>query len=471
MLYVRSLLVAGLSVSAFVACSSTPGGSPTETPEEAGTPRADGGSDGEAPLVTPPGQVSIRVDQARMTSSSALQLSVTVGIGVGGGALPLDPNFFSLKTDDGVLHSKPTSSAQTWWVDGTSPSSTAKLLPGESFKNWRLTFSDVTYGGAAPTELIIKAPSGDVNKPILTATASVSLEKCSSCGAGKCTYLDRDPQNCGECGTRQDPSDPTKTMCKNGQFQCSTGLSSCTTQPASYPGERWVTCVDLQSSNVHCGSCGRANRDPSNAVCQGGQIVCRNSARTECNGLCVDLQTDLNNCGSCGNVVASRARCTAGTPTCIYSEQSICGDECVNLLYDNNNCGACGVQVPQGTTCSGGNLACAYTDETVCSMACVKLKTDVKNCGTCGKVCGSGASCLNGNCAITAQSPWRTGTSCRAVCRQAGLSCSGPSDVELASIAYARNSTADCDVDLANATWNFGDGSTYRAVKAYCRCQ
>ena len=452
MLYIRSLLVAGLGFAAFVACSSTPGGSAIDTPEEAGATNADGGgSDVDAPLVTPPGQVSLRVEQARMTSSSALQLSVSVGVGLGGGALPLDPNFFSLKTDDGVLHSKPTSSAQSWWVDGTSPSSSAKLLPGESFKSWRLTFSDVNYGGATPTELIIKAPSGDVNKPILTASASVSLEKCSSCAAGKCTYLDRDPENCGECGTRQDPSGPATMTCKDGQFLCSTGLSACTTQPASQPSERWVTCVDLQSSNRHCGSCGRENRDPSRAVCQGGKIVCRSSGSTECNGLCVDLQTSQQNCGSCGNEVPSGARCTAGTPTCIYEWQSICGDKCVDLSNDANNCGACGVKIPQGTTCRDGNVACSYTDETVCSMACVKLKTDVKHCGTCGNACAAGASCLNGNCVITAQSPWRTGTSCRAVCRQAGLSCSGPSDAELASTAYSRNPKAGCEIHLENA--------------------
>lgn len=389
MLHVRSLLVAGLGFAAFVACSSTPGGSPTETPDEAGTTRADGGdsddADEDAPLVTPPGQVSIRVDQARMTSSSALQLSVTVGIGVGGGALPLDPNFFSLKTDDGVLHSKPTSSAQTWWVDGTSPLSTAKLLPGESFKNWRLTFSDVTYGGAAPTELIIKAPSGDVNKPILTATTSVSLEKCSSCDAGTCTYLDRDVENCGKCGMERDNlyGVTQPTACVRGVFQCASALSLCV----------------------------RGNEGA-------GQTLAS----------CADLQTDRDNCGSCGSKIPYDTRCSSGKPVCADSSRSMCDGMCVNLASDNRHCGACGVRVPNGASCVNGTPVCNQRGDSLCSNSCVDLKDDRSNCGACGSVCASGKSCTSGVCAtpVTASSPWSTGGTCDDVCSSRGMTCAGP---------------------------------------------
>lgn len=62
----------------------------------------------------------------------------------------------------------------------------------------------------------------------------------------------------------------------------SPGLSCCNLGGGAHE------CVDLDSSNDNCGSCG---------------ITCDVEAGNGCcSGTCVDPATDINNCGTCGNV-------------------------------------------------------------------------------------------------------------------------------------------------------------------------
>ncbi|MDH5638509.1 MAG: hypothetical protein OEZ04_08460 [Nitrospinota bacterium] len=69
-------------------------------------------------------------------------------------------------------------------------------------------------------------------------------------------------------------------------------------------------CVDLQTNDYNCGSCG--NACPTGESCWAG--ICGNSCaagRTLCNGVCVDVQTDAQNCGACGTT------CVAPTNSCV----------------------------------------------------------------------------------------------------------------------------------------------------------
>ena len=55
-------------------------------------------------------------------------------------------------------------------------------------------------------------------------------------------------------------------------------------------------CVDLRSSEAHCGACGNACR--AGRACKAG--LCCKGRESACDGACVDLEKDDENCGICG---------------------------------------------------------------------------------------------------------------------------------------------------------------------------
>ena len=387
----RWTLVFCAFASSVVACSSEPSASPGSPRGEKRTSDGDagGGTSSEhdaAPLPARAGGLSIRVEQARLTSSNSLQIAVTVSVGEGAPAVLLNPEYFSLKTDDGLLHTKPTYSATRWWIDGTSPAATSKLLPGQTLQSWRLTFDDVRYGGASPVQLYLKVPSGDVASPRLTASASITLEACRSCSDGTCTYLDRDDGNCGICGMKAGWATDTAPapVCVGGAFQCAANLRACPS---------------------------RTDRMRS---------------------WCVDLQTSADHCGACDNSLTPGAQCMNGEVGCSDSRQVLCAGSCTNLLASRVHCGACGVSIPYDATCENGVPRCQSQSHTVCGNACVSLATNGAHCGACGNVCDAAARCKNAVCITekqTASPAWRDGNpaTCDELCAASGLLCFGPS--------------------------------------------
>ncbi len=71
-----------------------------------------------------------------------------------------------------------------------------------------------------------------------------------------------------------------------------------------------------------------------------------------CGTSCVDLQTNNSNCGTCGHACTSGNTCQAGVCAC-PTGQTDCGT-CVNLQTSKANCNACGTACPGTQTCSGG---------------------------------------------------------------------------------------------------------------------
>lgn len=181
------------------------------------------------------------------------------------------------------------------------------------------------------------------------------------------------------------------------------------------------SCVDVNSNNNNCGSCGHAC--PSGEVCDNG--LCEwdcSSDKTSCASGCADLQTDENNCGACGDACAAGETCTDGAcvvtgPTCASGETN-CSGTCVDTQTDNNNCSTCGNACASGFICEAGlckEITIApitipiptfcFTPYGMCSGVCVNLDTDPDNCGTCGKKCSwFFPMCCGGRCVATSTS-------------------------------------------------------------------
>jgi len=76
------------------------------------------------------------------------------------------------------------------------------------------------------------------------------------------------------------------------------------------------SCVDTQSSLLHCGGCGAACAP--GLACDTGQCVCGGGGKL-CGSSCVDTATDDANCGGCGQACGAGEACVAGTCQCVAS--------------------------------------------------------------------------------------------------------------------------------------------------------
>jgi len=128
-----------------------------------------------------------------------------------------------------------------------------------------------------------------------------------------------------------------------------------------------------------------------------------------CDGACVDVRTSNIHCGACGEVcdTDSGFACLSGACACASVSATICDDVCVETDTDTDHCGAC------GEVCDPVN------GETCCSGVCTEIGT-VDNCTTCGDVCDTGAfevcqgaggcaspqaACVNGQGWVTSDTP------------------------------------------------------------------
>lgn len=269
----RSVLIALPLVT--LACGS---GSSASVPlADASVPLADaGGGNAEESGLAAPGQLGLRVEQARQhragtKADSEFLVAVTLANGKGGAPVPLTAAFFKLRVKSGLLKTPSVASGEALWVDGKTPDMTDLLAGGASFGPWILSFS-IDASTDVPVELTFEAPSaslgdatvGDARK----ATAAVTLEKCTECreptgtptqSPSVCTYLDRDLLHCGACtvvdGSHFGVYGGAPGSCSAGVYTCSSGTTACATDAGRADGNAYMGCFDLANSVQHCGKC------------------------------------------------------------------------------------------------------------------------------------------------------------------------------------------------------------------------
>jgi hypothetical protein len=203
------------------------------------------------------------------------------------------------------------------------------------------------------------------------------------------------------------PPPPTPDATSDGGTDASAPMDGTMDAPSCAAGQLLcgARCIDVSTSNDHCGACG--NACASGQRCAMGACVAAMACpegQTDCGGACVDTKTNAAHCGACGNPCAAGQSCAAGqcAATPCGAGEVRCGASCVNTQSDVNHCGACGAMCPMGQMCAAGacvpaTVVCSGT-QTNCSGVCVELATSRDHCGACGRACASGQSCAASNC-------------------------------------------------------------------------
>lgn len=192
--------------------------------------------------------------------------------------------------------------------------------------------------------------------------------------------------------------------------------ASCPANTSMCGGE----CVTLDRDPINCGACG--------TVCGAGEVCAAGTCVTSCQSdeafctpdtgpsYCARLASDNDDCGQCGVACGDGTACHEGvcTTTC-GAGQSRCDDAdagtsyCADLASDNASCGACGHSCDAGLVCSGG--ACVPScgaGQLACGGGCVDPATSMQHCGasdscdvdagTAGTACARGQACSGGVC-------------------------------------------------------------------------
>ncbi len=157
--------------------------------------------------------ISLRVVVARQrrmpNTSEPLVLLATLSNESGGTELALDPGLFSLQLASGARvapRSAVPGPLEAPWVTGASPATGATLAAAGTFASWPLAFDVDAYQDAPISLHYATRPAQD--QEVRRASSTVTLQSCSACDA-ECTYLESDPQHCGEC-------DLSYETCENG---------------------------------------------------------------------------------------------------------------------------------------------------------------------------------------------------------------------------------------------------------------
>lgn len=268
------------------------------------------------------------------------------------------------------------------------------------------------------------------------AAGGSSPEGCPSGSTecdGVCVNTDSDNANCGTCGNACGESE----ACSEGSctLACPGGWDDCD-----------GACVNTDIDREHCGQCD--NGCDAGQVCDGGgtcAATCQ-AGRVDCGGSCIDPDTDETFCGAgpdCsvdpGTTCAAGEICD-GSGTCALSCQNglvDCGGTCIDPLVDETFCGAgpdCSLD--PGTTCLAGEVcdgagSCALSCQgglVDCGGTCVDPLVDEGFCGA-GPDCAvnAGTVCLAGE---VCDGSGNCALNCQAGFAECGGSCVDPSSDE-----------------------------------------
>ncbi len=294
-------------------------------------------------------------------------------------------------------------------------------------------------GNKCPVSDWLGFKSTCVNAECVAECIDSTVKDCNGRLEDGCeTSILHDPKNCGTCGNACAPG----VECRLGTCGCPTGLTECN-----------GTCVDLQSTNAHCGGCENPCTAPDGAApppnshygCVDGlceKLRCTGDQHTvwaDCNN---DLEEpnsdgcevnigpsaqDPENCGGCAVKCSPGQLCREvdGIAQCICKpNETLCGTEdfpiCGDLANSPEHCGACGYRCPgyvepgaspeeakhQVVSCKKG--MCAYDcmagwadcNDNPLDGCETNLMAHGANCGACGKRCNTAAGqpCVGGVC-------------------------------------------------------------------------
>lgn len=168
-------------------------------------------------------------------------------------------------------------------------------------------------------------------------------------------------------------------------------------------------CVDLDSADAHCGSCGNpCDQDPVHLTCGAvvpGQCGCAAAAQCgeggECdvsNGVCTCQETPCAVGETClPPIGGSEATCSCGGGVACVAPFTCClAGGCRDLGVDPKHCGACGRACPGNAWCGAGACMCRSN---TCRMGGGDgtCNTTTGRCTCGGSVCAEGQWCLPGD--------------------------------------------------------------------------
>ena len=304
----------------------------------------------------------------------------------------------------------------------------------------------------------------------------------TDCGALGCIDTLNDPNHCGPAGSAASCS---AAPCAAGQV-CSAGTCKATCKAGLTDCGGAVGCVDTLNDPNHCGPVGATASCTaacgSGLVCNNGscQVACgpTSSGAKNCGGVCVNSNSDNQNCGTCGHACGSGSICNGAgvcAATCGVGANGIalvaCSGTCTDTTSDSANCGGCGATFacPSGQRCTPTGqpsppgkcaLSCAaglLPCPTAIPTGCKDITQDRNNCGACGVACAAGQVCApNGTggyaCSTSCQSPL---VNCNGTCVDplhdplncgycAGVADPGNATITGKACATGANATAFC---------------------------
>jgi len=272
-------------------------------------------------------------------------------------------------------------------------------------------------------------PSGDRCHAGIAICAGGRLDRCTDSGAPS-----SDRARCGQ-GCTQACDDLLTNRCEGACVcggtggACGAGTQCCGDAPAG-------TCVDTQTSTLHCGTC----RTDCTALTGARQNVTPGCERGACvysclapfgdcdgnvaNGCETDTGRSLAHCGGCGRACGSGPgqigvspsctagecvhpctgtwrNCSPGAASPLFGEDA---DGCETRLGTVSSCLGCGDAcpvpplhgIPVCTPAGCGVLCDSGFD--ACGSECVDLSADRFHCGSCTTVCSLGRLCFDGLC-------------------------------------------------------------------------
>jgi hypothetical protein len=277
-------------------------------------------------------------------------------------------------------------------------------------------------------------------------TPQQDTSSCSTMCGGQCADLKTDNNNCGKCSNVC----PMTATCVQGSCQCPSGQTRCNNN-----------CVDTKTDNTNCGKCANICGQDAGAILGGGMWACTNAtcgvvcpmpkAYCDPDG-CVDQQSDNNNCGSCGNACAQMTeQCMQGQ--CCKTNEKVCNMMCTDVTSDNNNCGMC------GKMCSGQTPYCVGG---VCGSGVV-----FSQMFTSGQA--SPQQCTAWNTFRTALSGNYNSITMKGSNDNVGLTCTGNAANQL---CQALHNGTTLTVACNNQNWSVGNctGIELTATGPFCNC-